>query len=78
MRWPFWSVGQPRFLVLDLPLELRQPAVLQLGGLRVVAGALRALDLEAHLLELLLSLRDALDRRPSPAASAPSGGLSLP
>ena len=56
------QLGQPRFLLLDLPLELRQPAVLQLGRLRVVAGALRLLDLDAHLLELLLQLARRLDR----------------
>ena len=43
-------------------LELGQPAVLQLRRLLVVAGALGALDLEAHLLELLLQLAAGLDR----------------
>ena len=56
------QLAQPRFLVLDLLLERRQPAVLQLGRLGVVAGALRALDLEAHLLELLLQLAPGEDR----------------
>ena len=45
MRPPFWSIGQPRLLLADPPLELRDRAVLQLGRFRVVARALRALDL---------------------------------
>ena len=53
MRWPFWSVGQRRFLLADLLFELRHAAVLQLGRLGVVAGALRPLDLAPNLLELL-------------------------
>ena len=51
-----------RFLLLDLGFELRHLAVLQLRRLRVVAGALRALDLELHLFELLLQLAALLDR----------------
>jgi hypothetical protein len=50
------------FLIFDLLLELRQPAVLQLGRFRVVARALGALDLEAHLLEALLERARSLDR----------------
>ncbi len=40
------QLGQLRFLLLDLAFELRDLAVLQLRRLLVVAGALRALDLE--------------------------------
>ena len=43
------------------PLELGQTAVLQLGRLAIVAAALRALDLQAQLLELFLELALALD-----------------
>ncbi len=44
-----------------MPLELGQPAVLQLRRFAVVAPALRALDLQAQLLELFLELALALD-----------------
>ena len=56
------GVREPFFIGANLPLELGQPAVLQLGGLAVVAGALRALDLEPELLQLFLELALALDR----------------
>ncbi len=55
------QLGEPRLLFLDPALELGQLAVLQLGRLRVVAGALRQLDVQAHLLELLLQLAHVLD-----------------
>ena len=57
------QVGEPcSDASLDPPLELRHAAVLQLRRLRVVAGALRALDLEAQPLELLLQRARVLDR----------------
>src|SRR6185503_13125402 len=57
------QIGQLGLLFLDLALQLRHAAVLQLGGLRVVARLLRALHLHAHLLELLLERARSLDRR---------------
>ena len=53
--------GEAGLLLLDLPLELGQLAVLQLGRLRVVARSLRLLDLETHALELFFHLSRALD-----------------
>ncbi len=53
---PLLERGEPRLFGLDLLLERRKPAVLQLRGFRVVAGALRAVDFDAHLLELFLQL----------------------
>ena len=44
-----------------MPLELGQTAVLQLRRLAIVAAALRALDLQAQLLQLFLELALALD-----------------
>ena len=55
------ELGEPRLLVLDLALELRQAAVLQLRGLGVVAGLLHALHLLADLVDLLLQLAHRLD-----------------
>ena len=54
--------AQTSLLVLDLLLERRQPAVLQLGGLGVVPATLRALDLDPHLFELFLQLAAGEDR----------------
>ncbi len=54
--------AQTSLLVLDLLLERRQAAVLQLGRLGVVAAALRPLDLDPHLLELFLQLAAGEDR----------------
>ena len=56
---------------LDLLLELRQPAVLQLRRLRVVAGPLGALDVQPQGLELFLQLRASAGSRPSPVPTAP-------
>src|SRR5688572_12583641 len=58
----FLQLLKAGFLVLDLGLELRDPAVLQLRRLCVVAGALRLLDFELHLFETLLQLAAFLDR----------------
>ena len=71
MRVTCLQLRQPRFLLADLLLELRDASVLQLGRLGVVARALRAFDVAADLLELFLQLAVPLDRRPSPAATAP-------
>ena len=58
-----WRAGGRRLLVLpNLPLELGNAAVLQFGRLRVVAGALRLLDVVAQVLELFLLLAHALNR----------------
>ena len=54
--------GQRPFLVANLLFELGPAAVLKLGGLRVVARALRALDLEPQRFELLLQLARPLNR----------------
>jgi len=55
------QVGQPRLGGLDAALDLRQAAVLQLGGLAVVAASLGALHLVAHLPVLLLQGARLLD-----------------
>ena len=52
---------EPMLLLLDLALELRHAAVLQLRRFRIVAETLRALDFELHLLELFLQLARALN-----------------
>ena len=57
----FAAAAMPFFFGADLPLDLGQPAVLQLGRLAVIAGALRALDLQSQLLELFLELALALN-----------------
>ena len=41
---------------LEFPFDLRQAAVLQLRRLRIVAGTLGLLDLQAQRLQLLLQL----------------------
>ncbi len=57
----FCGAGQAFFLRAHLTLELGQAAVLQLRRFAVVAAALRALDLQAKLLELFLELPLPLD-----------------
>ena len=54
--------GEVRLAHLDFLFELRQPAVLQLRRLGVVAGPLRPLDLEPQGFELFLELARLLDR----------------
>ena len=56
------QLGQLQLLVLDLFLELRHAAVLQLRGLRVVAGALRPLNLDAQRFLILFQLARSLNR----------------
>ena len=70
--------GEARLAVADLLLERRQPAVLQLGRLRIVAGPLRALDLEAQRFELLLQLARLLDRGLLLLPLRSSAGRALP
>ena len=72
------QVGEPGLLLANSPLELRQLSVLQLRGLGVVAGALRQLDVEPHLLELLLQLACVAGSRLSPRSSAPAAGRAPP
>ena len=48
------QLGQTRFLLADLLLELRHAAVLKLGGGRVVARALGPFHLLPHRFQLLL------------------------
>ena len=57
------SAGRRRrlFVLADLAFELRNAAVLQLGCFRIVAGALRTLDVLPQALELFLLLAHALD-----------------
>ena len=66
------QLGEPRLLLLDLLSRAAGTrAVLQLGRLRVVAGALRALDLAACTASSCsLQLRATAESLPSPAASA--------
>ena len=71
-------LGEPRLLVLESALELGQPAVLQLGRLRVISRLLRALHLQPHVLELLLELCGPPGSLPSPAASGSPAGSSPP
>jgi hypothetical protein len=54
------SVALRRLRLLQLLLELRQAAVLQLGHARQIAGAARRLELELDLLDLALDRRSAL------------------
>ena len=62
----------------DLLLELRQRPYCSSDAFGVVAGALRLLDFDAHLLELLLQLALAPGSRPSPAPSAPAAASAAP
>ena len=55
------QVGEALFRLADPPLRLRDAAVLQLRRGRVVARALRALDVVAQALELLLASAGVLD-----------------
>ena len=77
IRWPFCRSASRASSSLICCSSCGQPAVLQLGRLRVVAGLLRPLHLQPHLLEFFLAACGRPGSPPSPAASArPAGSCS--
>ena len=74
----FLQLGEPRLRLADSLLELRDPSVLELGRLRVVAGALRLLDLEPSRLRSPPGASAPAGSLPSPAATASRGGRVPP
>ena len=55
------QLGESCLFGLQPPLQVRDAAVLQLGGLRVVAGSLGLLDLGPRPFEVFLDLSSRLD-----------------